>query len=399
MQIPPTPLAGREQVLAFRLAGHNLASRLPADALLTAAGACGLQNTPPGSAALALHARLAGLTPQAVTSALESDKSLLQMWSLRGAPYVFPTREAAIFTLGLLPEDEMELYAFIPGIELPLKRIGMSAAELVALTSAALLHVLNGRQLPFRRLSTELAALIEPRLTPQQGVAWQSPSNYGPGQPLGEALVHFALRPIALQGLFCFVSRQNGEAAFARTGQWLGDPLPQVDPNQARIELVRHYLHCYGPSNVKHFAAWAGVAPSQAERAWRLLEPELCEVNFDGRPAWLLLADLARFQAPPPGKGVRFLPPYDPYLQLRDRATLIPDQALHRRLWLLSGNPGVILVDGQCVAIWRPQKKGQLLKIAVDPFNPFSQEIRLQAEAEAATLAPFRGCASVEVEW
>jgi len=82
---------------------------------------------------------------------------------------------------------------------------------------------------------------------------------------------------------------------------------------------------------------------------------------------------------------------------LRDRATLIPDTALHRHLWRSSGNPGVVLVDGRFVATWRPQKRGRRLTLAVEAFASIPHRIRSQIEAEAATLAPFRDCTTVEV--
>lgn len=81
---------GRDQVLAFRLNGHHLAQRLPEGSLLVAAGACGVQNSPPGSAALALHARVDGLTPEQLDQAVDVDKRLLQSWCMRGAPYFSP---------------------------------------------------------------------------------------------------------------------------------------------------------------------------------------------------------------------------------------------------------------------------------------------------------------------
>src|SRR5512133_715444 len=105
--------ASSEQVIAFRLEGQHLNQRLPAGSLLAAAGACGMQNTPPGSAELALHARVGGLAPGDVERALVADRSLLQLWSLRASPYIFPTGDAAAFTRGLAPVDEDEIRRFI----------------------------------------------------------------------------------------------------------------------------------------------------------------------------------------------------------------------------------------------------------------------------------------------
>jgi len=51
-----------------------------------------------------------------------------------------------------------------------------------------------------------------------------------------------------------------------------------VEPAWARAELVRRYLHCYGPSTPQHFAEWAGIGPAQAGRAWDggAVRPGLC---------------------------------------------------------------------------------------------------------------------------
>ncbi len=270
-----------EQAAAFRLESHHLARRLPPSSLLEAAGACGVQNTPPGSADLALLARVSSLTPAAIAHAVEIEKTLLQMWSLRGAPYLFPTKEAEVFTQGLIPEDEQSLRFFITGIEQALSIIGMSALEIVSLTRDALYSVLEQRILENKRqLDVELAAQIALWLPPDKLAAWQSSSIYGPGQLLGEALVSFALRPLALQGLICFTPRKGNQASFARTDYWLGAPLPEGNPERAQAELLRRYLHCYGPSTVKHFAEWAGILPEQAGKAWRLIEAELEEVSF-----------------------------------------------------------------------------------------------------------------------
>src|SRR5512146_269404 len=141
-----------DQALAFRLDGHYLASRSPPGSMLRAAGACGIQNTPPGSAALSLHARVEGLTPGDVERALDIDKTLMQTFSLRGATYVFPTADAAVFTRGVLPGNEDSLRFFIEGAGPAFDKIGMSAVEAVGLTSGALREVLDGRALPKREL-------------------------------------------------------------------------------------------------------------------------------------------------------------------------------------------------------------------------------------------------------
>lgn len=49
--------ATNDEIIASRLRAHHLDERLSYNSLLDAAGACGIQNSPPGSALTALHAR------------------------------------------------------------------------------------------------------------------------------------------------------------------------------------------------------------------------------------------------------------------------------------------------------------------------------------------------------
>ena len=83
----------RRQALAFRAAGHHLHERTDP---VTAIAACGLQEYPPGWSTVALHARAYG----------EPDPSqVVTVNAMRGAPYVVPLCEAAIFTAALVPDD------------------------------------------------------------------------------------------------------------------------------------------------------------------------------------------------------------------------------------------------------------------------------------------------------
>ena len=148
--------ATRDQVLTFRLAQHHLSQRLSRGSQIEAAGACGIQNTPPGAAALALHARVTGLTPADVDRALAIDKTLLQVWSVRAAPYVVPTSAAAVFTTGVLPEGEESLRFFLSGAGPHLDLLGMSASEVVERTAAALPAILDGRELTKDELGVAL---------------------------------------------------------------------------------------------------------------------------------------------------------------------------------------------------------------------------------------------------
>jgi len=63
------------------------------------------------------------------------------------------------------------------------------------------------------------------------------------------------------------------------------------------------------------------------------------------------------------------------------------------------GNPGVVLANGDPVAIWRPRKQGSRLTVVIEPLTGVPAALRGDVAAEAATLAPYRGATTVEVEF
>jgi len=86
------------------------------------------------------------------------------MWSLRGSPTIFPTSDAALFTLGLLPEDEESLRFFILGSVPALDRVGMSATEAIERTRVELYDALDGRQMTLTELGVDLAQRVSKHL-------------------------------------------------------------------------------------------------------------------------------------------------------------------------------------------------------------------------------------------
>ena len=387
----------RAQVVAFRLRAHRLSERAAADALLDVAGRCGIQDSPPGSAVLALHARVRDVTSEGLASALGERRTLLRTWSLRGAPYVVPTADAAVWTTGVLPPTEQATRHFLLGLGQAADQLRLSATELVELTAVHVGPVLGGRRLAIDELGAELARRILPELSGDARMYWEREGPYSPGQPLGEAVVHFCLRILALRGVVCFAERVGNKAPFVLVDEWLGHPIPAREPAAARAELVRRYLHRYGPSTRRQFAAWVGVSAGDAAAWWNLVADELIPVEFDGR-SWLLAEDLDALRSARTPTGVRLLPPHDPYTQLRDRATIL-DRELHRAVWRAVGDPGTVLADGEIVGTWRPRKSGRKLTLSVVSFRPLSDRVADAVRAEAESVAVLRGATSVEVEF
>lgn len=395
--MPASDRVSRGDVIAFRLGAHHLAERLGEGGLLDAAGRCGIQNSPPGSALLALHARVRNLTQEQVDDAVGVEKTLLQTWCMRGAPFFFPVSDAPVFTTGVLPPTEEAMRHLVPGVEQALEKLGMNLIEAVELTGAEIGNVLSGRRLPIRELGAELAARIAGRLPKRQRGLWEQQGSYAPGQPLGEGVVHFCVRILTLQRVLCFAPRAGNKAPFVLVDEWLGHPIPEVAPDLARADLLRRYLRCYGPSTRGNFAAWVGIHAGETDPWWSGIEAELTQVEFGGT-SWVLTEDVDALRSAPMPKGARLLPPHDPYTQLRDRETIL-DQKYHGEVWKTVGEPGAVLAGGKIVGIWRPRKTGRKLTLALKTFGPLPDPDRKSLQDEAEQVALLRGATSVDVDF
>jgi len=250
-----------------RVRAMHLAHRLPAGQLAVAAHA-GLQDSAPRAALFSLHARVDGVGPDSW-----DDPALVQVWGPRMAAYVVPADAIAAFTLGRLPRDPKE------------------RAHIVAL-SDRVLAVLDGSPMRSNRLFATLRDLPNP----------------------------VAVRAACAAGRFKI--RWD-----ARTTTLIPIDRPEVDEEDARVELVHRYVSWFGPrGGAARFARWAGIDLADAAATWTQLTP--CH-----RPA-----------VAGPVTGVRFVPPGDPYLYGRP-----PPTSPAREI------AGVVLVDGRRAGTWARQ--------------------------------------------
>ena len=348
----------REQALAFRVAGQHLHE--PTDPL-TAVAACGLQEYPPGWAAVALHARSTG-EPQPADVAIVN--------AMRGSPYVVPRRDVAVFTAALVPGDDglKVLVGALAAKELAAE--GITPREALDQVAAAARAGLAGGPLERDAFHQTLRERLPDTLLP-----WcrgcQS-HHVRPG-------LWRALGPLG-------VTEMPAKATWA-----LAEPAA-MGLDDARAELVRRFLRCFGPATHSQLAAWAQTAPAHAKALFAAVADELEAVRLDGRPTFVLAADRARLEAPPPARGVRLLGGHDPYVAQPDRTALTPDPALRKRIFVAVGRPGAVLHDGALAGLWRARKRGDVLDMTVEWLGA-----PVDIAEEARIVAGLRGCVEARI--
>jgi hypothetical protein len=347
----------RQQILAFRAGAHGLAERRPAKHLLDVVRACGVQDTPPGSADVALAARLDITAPTA--AALVTDKTLALTWSVRGAPHLLAPDDLAVFTLGARPADGT------------LASLWRQPEASLGIVERAMVATLKTKPKTKGEVSGAVAA-AEPDHAP-----WcRACDVHHPNESV--------FRAAPLLGRMVLTS--TAPVVLTRTKTWLGSE-PTGDVDALRTELLLRYLHCYAPTTSGHFAEWAGIAKSDAKQRWAAVADALVKVGS----AFVLEEDLDSLERPAPVEGVRLIPNKDAFLQARDRDVLFPEPTTRKRVFPMLGGPGVVLVDGVPAGTWRGAAKGKRYDVTVDPFGKLTRSTLALIKSEAERVACVRG--------
>jgi hypothetical protein len=328
----------RAQILAFRRRVAALDERLPFSAAsLRRAAWAGLTDSMPRAALLSLHARVRGTKPSSW-----EHPSLVQVWGPRFSVYVVPARDHAVFTVGRYPDDARG-----------------------------------------RRVAEEMAELLHRHLRDER----MTDREAGQRAQIGNRMRYATTTGTVL-------IRWEG----ARAPVIWTVPRPQIEPLEARRELVRRYLHVFGPATVASFARWGGIGAREAAAAFDGLSRSLAPVRTPIGDAWILARDEQTFREPAgPSADARLLPSGDTYYLLHgaDRELLVPDAARRGELWTSRVWPGGVLLAGEVAGTWRRDQG----KLTVDPWRRLSRSEREAVEAEAASL-PLPGVeGEISVRW
>ena len=398
----PSVTVDRLAVLRARAAAHGLGREAVTadDVPLLGAGhgrgpasGLGVQDSPPGSARLALAARTAAPGGDAPDPARwEDDDRLRSAWSLRGAPHVHRRADLPALAAALWPQDDADATARLAWNATRVRATGRPALEVLARTAAAVAQVAaldpatldaTGLAHVERRdgevglgkglLSREVSRRLPPELR-----RWCEPCQV-------EHVFEQALRLAALPGGLALDG--TSPLVFGAEGPWT----PPSAPGDLTA-VVRAYLHLYGPATPGDVKTFLGSTLAAVTTYWPAdAVPVGVATSGATRRAWALPDRLAALTDPPLPPPVRLLPPNDPLLKAGDRDVLVPDRGEQKAVWRVLGSPGVVLVEAVPAGIWRPRTSGGRLDLAVESFAPLPPSARRALPAEAERMAAVRG--------
>ena len=361
-----TERVSRRQVLAYRAAAHGLDRQL-SDPLALGVLDIGVQEGR-GSALLALAARLADPPVE-----LDPDGPLVLLWAARGAPHVQRRADLPALASALWPDTEADALTRLSSERGALKKAGITGLAAYTAVTEAVRAVVTG-PMPKGEVSAGVTARL-PEVYSYECRSCKSRHVYG--------------------NVFQLVGLPAGVYHRVASPNLTLAPLPDRSPIPAKsagtADFLRAYLRLHGPATLGDAAGYLGTSQANARPAW----PDgLVEVDLDGRTTWLPEESLAGLRAAGRPRGVRLLPPLDPWLQARDRDLIVPDPARQKEVWKILGNPGAIWADGEVAGVWRAKTAGKTLQVTVELFDQVSTK---DIEAEAGRMAELRGLADAKV--
>jgi len=352
----------RADVLGSRVRAHQL-DRTAGTLADTAVLDLGVQDTGPDAARWALAVR--GLVE------VPADDVAL-VWTLRGAPHLYRRADLPGVAAATAPFSDADAAKRVFDAAKPLEAAGIPV--LTALdTVAGLMREVGTGPTVKGEMSRQLSARVD-----QPYLRSCRPCD----------ATHLFEQPFRLAALRAGLELQPG------TSPPVLQPIPGFAPAEtvpAHLDVVRGYLRLHGPATPQQAAPYLDAPVEDVQARW---PDDAVEVQVDGDPRWALAADLDRLAAGP-ARTTRLLGPFDPYLQTRDRALLVPDPARATDLWRPLGRPGAVLVDGEVAGTWRPRKAGRRLAVQVQRWR----DVDVAAlEHEAERLAAVRGAEPAGVE-
>ena len=343
----------------FRLARHSLAEPAPRGSLVEVARRlCGLHAQILSAADLQLWARVRDHASGDLARALWDDRSVVKTWLMRG-------------TLHVVPADDLPLY--------------VGALDNRGEYSNAWLKAFGTTQREMERLITAIAdALDGSCLTRAELIAAVGPKvGKSAAKRLGSGWGEF-LKPASRRGVLCFGPSEGQNVAFVRPDQWLAGWRVH-SREDARTELLRRFLSAYGPASTGDFERWLG-SQRRIKEPWEALADELVELS---PKRFVLAADERALKTRP--KGVKLLPAFDPYVLFphsdRPAPEAFLDRVYRKQAWISQ----TVTERGGVVGVWKHERKGSALELAVDAFEPLKPATATAVRREAARLARYLG--------
>lgn len=188
-------------------------------------------------------------------------------------------------------------------------------------------------------------------------------------------------------------SKSGKGLLYTGTKQWLGEKLNLMNGGDAIKQIALRYFSAFGPASLKDFAWWLALPQKKVKEA--VQQKELIEIEEGYFLNEHLVDEWKQFEAQFPAE-LRFLPQWDSYTMgyaPEGRSRFVKDEHLAKLYGKIGATGGnavpCIMHQGEIIASWKSQKKGNKLNLEVQPFEKLKAVRIKQIEEEIGEIASF----------
>lgn len=338
----------------------------------------GLHSSDPATPYLSAWARVPGFEIQMLENALYEERTLIRILGMRRTMWVVPTDMAPVLhhssTSALIEPERRRHIRMIEngGItddgEAWTERASQAIMETLAQTGEA--------------TASELVAQI-PELAEKITFYKKDGSVLGVAGMSTRTLFLLATegKVVRARPMGSWISSQY---RWARMGDWLGGPLPELDPEGSSRALVESWLLGFGPGTELDLKWWTGWPVTKVRKILESLGA--VEVDLNGAKGYLHPDDPDPVAEVNP--WVSLLPSLDPTtMGWKERDWYLGD--LSAQLFDRNGNAGpTVWVDGRVVGGWGQRPGGE---VVVDLLVDVGAEAKAAIAVRAAELESWLG--------
>ncbi|MFE9579663.1 winged helix DNA-binding domain-containing protein [Nocardia sp. NPDC006044] len=337
-----------------------------------------LHATDPATVFLSVGSRSNTLTPADVEQSLYADRTLLRMLAMRRTMFIAPLDLVPVLQASCadaLAHKQRRAYRkFIEQSGAVEGDVASWLDDVETETHDALLArgAATGAQ-----LSKDVPRL-RTQVDPAPGKSYSRPTN----------ITTWVLVTLGCEGRIVR-GRPNGSWASSQytwepIESWLPQGVPLMPAEQARTELLRQWLHAFGPAPITDLKWWTGWGLGEVRKA--LTDLDVVEVDLDGVTGLLLADDVEPVAAPEPWAAL--LPCLDPTpMGWQSRDWYLGPHA--PALFDTNGNIGpTIWWNGRIVGGWAQRSDGEIVYRLLEDVGADALAL---IEAEAARTAEWFG--------
>jgi len=367
--VPPLHITTAER--RERLGARHYLAISATDVESVAADLVGLHSSDPAAVYLAAWARVGNFSVDRLEDALYEQRSLLRMLGMRRTMFVV-TRDGAAMMDAACTKALIERQRRRHAAVIEKSGIAGDGAAFTDRVAAATLEALEARgEATAKELSEDVPELRQ-KIQFGEGKSWRG----------SVGLSTRVLFLLAIEGRIVR-GRPKGswissQYRWAQTKAWLGGPLPELDQDTARVDLLRSWLRSFGPGTEVDVKWWTGWNLGATRAA--LADVGAVEVELDEGVGYVLEDD--RHIDPPP-EWAALLPGLDPTtMGWKERGWYLGDYA--DALFDRNGNAGpTVWSNGRVVGGWAQQPDGRVVLELLEPVNG---KARAMIDAKATEL-------------